>query len=209
MDERKAPPPSRKQQREDTQRRILDAAIDIFAQAGFDASSLSGIAKQAGVKKALVQYHFATKELLWRESASQIWTERNLELAKYAATLEDGDPHLRMRNAFVAVVKITRNKPHWLWFMFHEGAANGERLQWLVDNFMNADYQQGQDFIRDYQARGLIRKGSALQLIHLVSGALTYNILVAPQTLRATRQDLMSEEAISEQVDLLLKMLTP
>jgi len=209
MNERKAPPQSRKQQRKDTQKRILDAAIELFAQAGFDAASLSDIAAHAGVKKALVQYHFATKELLWRESVTRVWTQRNRQLAEILAVQGSSDPQTRMRQAFVAVVKITRNKPYWLWFMFHEGAANGDRLQWLVDNFMNADYAQGQDFIRDYQARGLIRKGSPLQLIHLVSGALTYNLLVASQTLRATKQNLMSEEAIAEQVDLLLEMLTP
>jgi len=93
--------------------------------------------------------------------------------------------------------------------MFHEGASNGDRLQWLIDNFISADYTLGQAFIIDYQARGLIRKGSPLQLIQLVSGALTYNLLVAPQTLRATQTDLTTTEAISEQVDLLLAMLTP
>ena len=114
-----------------------------------------------------------------------------------------------MRNAFLGVVKFTREKPQWLWFMFHEGAVNGERLQWLIDHFIGADYGQGQAFIRDYQARGLIRPGSPLQLINLISGALTYNLLVAPQTFRATDIDVTSEEAMSEQVDLLLDMLTP
>jgi hypothetical protein len=107
------------------------------------------------------------------------------------------------------VVEFTRDKPQWLWFMFHEGATSSDRLQWLIDNFINDDYTHGQDFIRDYQARGLIRQGPPLQLIHLISGALTYNLLVAPQTLRATQQDLTSGKAISEQVDLLLAMLVP
>ena len=204
---------ARAKQREKTRKRILTSAIDIFAQAGFDASSLADIARLAGVKKALVQYHFATKEQLWQACASQIWTERNQQLAGFIADAHPEqstlDPRSRMRNAFVAVVKFTREKPQWLWFMFHEGAANGERLQWLIDNFIGADYEQGQAFIRDFQSRGLIRAGSPLQLINLISGALTYNLLVAPQTYRATHTDMTSERAISEQVDLLLTMLTP
>ena len=204
---------SRQKQREQTQKRILAAAIDIFAEAGFEASSLADIAKQAGVKKALVQYHFSTKKLLWRECATRIWTERNQHLAGFVADAASDqnptDPQSRMRNAFLAVVKFTREKPQWLWFMFHEGAVNGERLQWLIDNFIGEDYTQGQAFIRDYQARGLIRPGSPLQLINLISGALTYNLLVAPQTFRATDIDMTSEDAMSEQVGLLLDMLTP
>jgi len=191
----------------------LAAAVDIFAQAGYEASSLADIANLAGIKKALVQYHFSTKTLLWQESARRIWTERNAELASFitvsASDRDNADTQSRMRNAFIAVVRFTREKPQWLWFMFHEGAANGDRLQWLIDNFIGRDYVQGQAFIRDYQSRGLIRAGSPLQLINLISGALTYNLLVAPQTFRATRIDMTSEEAISEQVELLLNMLTP
>jgi AcrR family transcriptional regulator len=204
---------SRQQQREKTRKRILCAAIDNFAEAGFEASSLSNIAKQAGVKKALVQYHFSTKEQLWQESATRIWTERNQELAAFIADTGSNrnstDPQSRMRNAFVAVANFTRERPQWLWFMFHEGAVNGDRLQWLIDNFIGEDYAQGQAFIRDYQSRGLIRPGSPLQMINLISGALTFNLLVAPQTYRATHQDMTSEEAILEQVELLLEMLTP
>ncbi len=204
---------SRQQQREKTRKRILCAAIDNFAEAGFEASSLSNIAKQAGVKKALVQYHFSTKEQLWQESATRIWTERNQELAAFIADTGSNrnstDPQSRMRNAFVAVANFPRERPQWLWFMFHEGAVNGDRLQWLIDNFIGEDYAQGQAFIRDYQSRGLIRPGSPLQMINLISGALTFNLLVAPQTYRATHQDMTSEEAILEQVELLLEMLTP
>jgi len=202
-------PTVRQQQREETRKRILNAAIENFSQAGFEAASLSDIAKKAGVKKALVQYHFSTKELLWRDSATLIWTERNRELSALMGARNDTDYRARMRSAFIAVVEFTRRKPYWLWFMFHEGAANGSRLQWLIDTFIDEDYTRGQAFIRDYQARGLVREGSPLQLIQLISGALTYNLLVAPQTLRATQQDLMRGEAISEQVDLLLAMLTP
>jgi AcrR family transcriptional regulator len=207
------PTSTRKEQREHTRQRILAAAIDVFAQAGFEASSLSDIAARAGVKKALVQYHFSTKEQLWQASASRIWEQRNRELACFIADTSSArnntDPQTQMKNAFVAIVKFTRDRPQWLWFMFHEGAVNGDRLQWLIDSFIGRDYAQGQAFIRDYQARGLIRPGSPLQLINLISGALTYNLLVAPQTFRATHADMTADAAISEQVDLLLAMLSP
>lgn len=202
---------SRQQQREQTRKRILSAAIDSFAQAGFEAASLSNIANKAGVKKALVQYHFSTKEQLWQESASQIWTERNSKLASFVgdSKTDQGAPRTKMRDAFVALVKFTREQPQWLWFMFHEAAVNGDRLQWLIDNCIGEDYTLGQAFIRNYQSRGLIRPGSPLQLINLISGALSYNLLVAPQTYRATHKDMTSEQAISEQVELLLTMLAP
>jgi len=45
--------------------RILDAAVDLFAEFGFDRTSTARIAKHAGVPSGLIFYHFSTKiELL-------------------------------------------------------------------------------------------------------------------------------------------------
>lgn len=45
--------------------RILDAAQEVFAQAGLRAASLRAIAKQAGCDPALIYYHFASKEAMF------------------------------------------------------------------------------------------------------------------------------------------------
>jgi AcrR family transcriptional regulator len=43
---------------------ILVAAADLFAQRGFDGTSMGAVAELAEVKKSLIQYHFASKEIL-------------------------------------------------------------------------------------------------------------------------------------------------
>lgn len=48
----------------DTKTRILDAAETLFAEHGFDATSLRAITKAAGVNLASVNYHFQSKEAL-------------------------------------------------------------------------------------------------------------------------------------------------
>lgn len=42
--------------------RILDAALDQFAEHGFDGATIRGIATAAGVSPGLVQHHFGSKE---------------------------------------------------------------------------------------------------------------------------------------------------
>jgi AcrR family transcriptional regulator len=44
--------------------RIRDAALALFAERGFAASSIREIAKAAGVSPGLVQHHFGTKDAL-------------------------------------------------------------------------------------------------------------------------------------------------
>ena len=52
--------------KEATRAQILAAALTIFAEKGFRASSVSEIATAAGVTKSLIHHHFGSKEALWR-----------------------------------------------------------------------------------------------------------------------------------------------
>lgn len=204
-----AEPNSRARQREHTRLQILDAAAGVFARSGFEAASLADIATHAGVKKALVQYHFATKDQLWKATALHTWQQRNAHMAQYLDGTGENTPESTMRQGFTALVEFTRESPNWLWFMFHEAAAGTDRLNWLIDNCMRNDYLMGEEFVRQFQAQGLIRAGSAVHLLHLISGALTYNLLVAPSTLKVTGVNLADKDEIARQVALLQELLRP
>ncbi|MEH0984168.1 TetR/AcrR family transcriptional regulator [Micromonospora sp. CPCC 205556] len=54
----------------DTREAILDAARTAFAERGFDAASIRGIATAAGVDPALVHHYFGTKEQLFRATVN-------------------------------------------------------------------------------------------------------------------------------------------
>jgi AcrR family transcriptional regulator len=45
-----------------TRERVLDVALDLFTERGFDRTSLREIAERLGVTKAALYYHFASKE---------------------------------------------------------------------------------------------------------------------------------------------------
>jgi AcrR family transcriptional regulator len=45
-----------------TRERILDVALDLFTEKGYDGTSLREIAERLGVTKAALYYHFASKE---------------------------------------------------------------------------------------------------------------------------------------------------
>ena len=60
----------------ETKARIVQAAIAVFSQAGFDAAAMSEVASQAGVAKGTVYLYFASKEQLFEEAYLQCQAER-------------------------------------------------------------------------------------------------------------------------------------
>lgn len=55
---------------------ILNAAVKLFSEKGYDAVSMRGVAEEAGVSKANIYHHFDSKEALYkaivRESAAEL-----------------------------------------------------------------------------------------------------------------------------------------
>jgi AcrR family transcriptional regulator len=50
-----------------TRERLIEASIDVFSHHGFDGTSLSAIAKEAGVAQPTLNYHFGTKRELYQD----------------------------------------------------------------------------------------------------------------------------------------------
>lgn len=65
----------------DTRARLLDAAMDCFAERGFAGATTRAICGRAGVNLALLNYHFGSKERLW----AQVLRVLNDRLAAVAA----------------------------------------------------------------------------------------------------------------------------
>jgi AcrR family transcriptional regulator len=53
--------------RESTRKRIIDTALELFANAGYHSTSISQIAKSAGISKGLMYNYFESKEMLLRD----------------------------------------------------------------------------------------------------------------------------------------------
>src|ERR1700744_2476893 len=54
--------PGPRRPRGDTRERILDVALELFNDQGYDATSLREIAERLGITKAALYYHFRSKD---------------------------------------------------------------------------------------------------------------------------------------------------
>jgi AcrR family transcriptional regulator len=72
--------------RPDTRARILDAALDVFSEHGFEGSSLQQIADRLDLTKAALYYHFRSKDELLQALIEPVIADLNGILDAHADT---------------------------------------------------------------------------------------------------------------------------
>ncbi|MFC4049901.1 TetR/AcrR family transcriptional regulator [Actinomadura syzygii] len=89
--------------------RILEGALELLRAEDGASITLDGAAKQAGVTKPGLMYHFATKEALMQavvDHAAQKW--ERLMLARLGRPLAEASP----REKVAAYVRVALTEPH-------------------------------------------------------------------------------------------------
>jgi AcrR family transcriptional regulator len=79
----------------DRREAILEAALDAFAGAGYHETSLDAVADRAGISKALIYEHFASKRELHRALLERYVHELLARVIDATAAAEPGEMRLR------------------------------------------------------------------------------------------------------------------
>lgn len=74
---------------EQTRHALIDAALKVFGQAGFDAASTRSISKAANVNQALIGYHFGGKRGLYLAVFGHILSQITEHMAPVIVTVSD------------------------------------------------------------------------------------------------------------------------
>jgi TetR/AcrR family transcriptional regulator len=114
---------------------ILDAAEAVFADHGFEASSLHDIAERAGVSRATPSYFFDSKEGLYVAVLERVFSDRQSAARSAFEPLHAwtrGDDRLSLAGALEHAVdgylRFLQGRPAFVRLLQHEDLAGGKRL---------------------------------------------------------------------------------
>ncbi len=74
---------------QDSRDEILKAAMQLFANRGFHETSMSEVAREARVSKALIFWHFKTKEELFVAVLNRLLEPYFIDFAEEAAVMDE------------------------------------------------------------------------------------------------------------------------
>ncbi len=110
----------------DTRDLIFEAAALDFSTHGFDGVSVDAIARQAGVNKAMIYYHFDGKLGLYREVVRDML--RAVGGAATAIAASSDDPETKIASFIEAIARLRDTRPWFPPLMMREMAAGAPRL---------------------------------------------------------------------------------
>jgi AcrR family transcriptional regulator len=185
----------------DKQMDILQAAEKLFAEDGFDGTSIRNIAKEARVNIAMISYYFGSKEKLLEALIIQRTSGMKMQLENISR--EDLSPTQKVdRLIDLYISRINKNK--CMYQIMHFELSTKKRIL-NMDSFMEMKRQNSEIFnsiIEDGQEKGKFRKGINISLIPTtILGTLTHfhtNRLYFEKTLGLDTEDAFENYVTNE-----------
>ncbi|MEM1204525.1 MAG: TetR/AcrR family transcriptional regulator [Acidobacteriota bacterium] len=143
----------RRRDPEATRKAILDAGEELFVRNGPIGTSLSQIAKKAGVTKSLIHHHFGSKEELW-QGVQRRHFRKYFELQKRMIQESSSTAEL-LEESIVAYFRFLQQDPKSVRF-FSWTLVEGEDGHCPMDEEKEL-FELGIEKIREAQAAGEIR----------------------------------------------------
>lgn len=153
----------------DVRATIRAAALDLFAERGFDATSVGDIAARADVPKANVLYYFGAKEDLWREAVDTLFAEVDAFYGdRWPADLPVSLESLAM--TVRVYLEACRRWPAYVQLPNLEGHADTWRMRWLAERHLRRHIAGARHFYRRLMAAGILPEMDTVFLQNLIAG---------------------------------------
>jgi TetR/AcrR family transcriptional regulator len=118
-----------------SQETILEAALEAFAQRGYDGVSVRELNRQIGVSHNLVHHYFGSKDALWRAAIDHGLNRVN-EAWRLDDLAPDADPVEKMKVGLRRFLEVTAHSPSVQRIMEYEAAIGGARLDYIAERYI-------------------------------------------------------------------------
>ena len=195
----------RARQKAETKSRILQCALDAFAERGFEGASVRDIAAAAGVNHGLIKYHFEDKDRLWKASVDFLFDRLHREMDAYArpdpySPLEDLKAWIR------GYVRYCARHPEHARIMVQESLRDSERLRWAVEKHIKPDHDRFRPLNEAYIRKGIYPNVPVHSIGYILVAAAQTIFMLGPEVQRVYGIDITDDAAIDAHADAIITL---
>lgn len=114
------------EKKEESIKRILDAATEIFAESGFEGARVDEIAKRAGVNKAMIYYRVGDKEALYSTVLHNLFGNIANRISRDIH--EDQSPEDKLKTYIKNFIENMELHPYLPFMMMREITSGGKHF---------------------------------------------------------------------------------
>jgi len=154
--------------RHETVRKILDTAIEVFAEVGFSGARIDDIALRSGVNKATIYYRIGDKEALYTRVLHEVFAdtaERLMRNVKEAKTPEE-----KLRTYIRNIIRTVGENPSLPPIFLRELASGGRHFPGAVLSDISRIIGALIESLKEGVEKGVFIKTSPLTLHLMVAG---------------------------------------
>lgn len=168
----------------DVAQALLDAATKLFAEGGYDGTSLQSIADEVGVRKPSLLYHYPSKEELRLAVLRRVFEHWNEVFPRILQVATSGSD--RFEGLVGEIVSFFAQDPDRARLVLREMLDRPEHLRVQMNEYVAPWIKIMTDYIRQGQQNGTVRaevdpEAYVLHVIGMiVSGIATVDVIGAP-----------------------------
>jgi TetR/AcrR family transcriptional regulator len=187
--------------------RILESALELFSERSFEGATTREIAARAGVTQPLLNYHFRTKDDLWRAAVGVLFEELTSELSARLDGLRGVDELTTARLLVREFVVFSATHPQVHRIITQECKTDGPRMDWLVETYIRPLYESTADLFTTLVAQGHLPDIPVAHLYYMLTGAGPTLFVLAPECRRLTGVDPTDPAVIEAHADAVCRFM--
>jgi AcrR family transcriptional regulator len=185
----------------------LAAALDTFSERGFDGASTREIAERAGVTQPLLNYHFTSKEELWRAAVDGLFAALTEAMSMRAVGLRGVDDLTTARLLVREFVAFSARHPQLHRIITQECKVDGPRMDWLVERHVRPLYETTTALLSGLVDQGLVPAIAPAHLYYILTGAAPTMFVLGPECRRLSGLDPTADAVIEAHADAVCLLL--
>ena len=187
--------------------RILDVALQHFARYGYARVSLQKISDEIGIATSLLNYHYGSKEGLWKKAVKKAYKQLAKDGDQSSIIFKDLDPVSFGKAMTRWFIHYSAEHPALYQIMLYEMSTRTDRGKWLLEN-VSIPLSKRLEFTLDQQ----VKKGASKPIPHanwisIILGACTNFFIMKDQIRIEYGIDVFDKEQIEQHADLVIEIL--
>jgi AcrR family transcriptional regulator len=199
--------------RTDIREALLESALIEFGTKGFDGASTRAIARRVEAHQPQINYHFETKEALWKASVDYLFALLGEALeGLFPADLTDTEmPQIAagFADGIRRFVRFAAEHPELNQIMVHEGTAASDRLAWMTETHVKPFFNGIRPAWQRLRDAGVAAPIDNEILYYVLVGAASLPYVNAPEVRLLTGRDPSEPPWIAAHADGLVAILLP